>query len=69
MSSLLPNKNAQQAKMVTDSLLEDGMLVHKQQSFSKVVVLNVVKKHFERCCMMMHLDLDVYIILFDMHMK
>ena len=25
---------------------EDGMLVHKQQSFSEVFVLNVVKKHF-----------------------
>ena len=25
---------------------EDGMLVHKQQSFSEIVVLNVVKKHF-----------------------
>ena len=25
---------------------EDGVLVHKQQSFSEVVVLNVVKKHF-----------------------
>ena len=25
---------------------EDGMLVHKPQSFSEVVVLNVVKKHF-----------------------
>ena len=25
---------------------EDGVLVHKQHSFSEVVVLNVVKKHF-----------------------
>ena len=29
---------------------EDGMLVYKQQSFSEVVVLNVVKKSIsERC--------------------
>ena len=28
---------------------EDGMLVHKQQSFSEVVVLNVVKSISERC--------------------